>query len=269
MKSKEQNRQMHNTYWNQVLNIIKEVNADIISLEDLCYFITYCEINRKFSLNVNKFNMRSLNAVGISNGYKPKYKSPFKKFRQEKKELVSKEIPANTTQIIDLGSGWGRYSILLSKQFPNATVYSLENSEIGIECCRLISEKYKLDNLICEAFDYHEPESLHKTVLPFSKDQNAFYFSSFSIEQIPYIKKEFFEIVLSGKYESLHGFHIEPIGWQINKKKKNTTPRYNNNLFNVLVELKKENKIDILKTAADIYGRGGNPGSIISWKKII
>ena len=101
---RKKNRQVHNTYWSKVFNIIKEVNEDIVSLEDLCFFITYCEIQNKFSLNVNTFDMNSLSKFVISNGYKPKYKSLFEVFRKEKKELISKKIPADVSQIVANGS---------------------------------------------------------------------------------------------------------------------------------------------------------------------
>lgn len=262
---REKNKIVHNSYWNNVLKIIKDVNPLKVSLENLCFFITYCEIQKNFSLNVNTFDINVLNDFVISNGYKPEYKSKFKQFCKQKKEIISNEIPKNVTKIIDLGSGWGRYSILLSKEFPNSLIYSLENSEVGVECCNLIKKKYGLDNLICERFDYYEPDSLEKIAVV-EKD-TLFYFSSFSIEQIPYINEKLFKIILKTECSSICGFHIEPIGWQVNKKKKNTSERYNNDLFFVLNKFQDKEKIQIIKIDVDIYGKQSNPGTIIKWKK--
>lgn len=265
--NREENRNFHESYWGKILEIIKKVDSKKVPLEDLWSFITYSEITNNFSLDVNKFNVRSLDNFVIINGFKPVYKSIFKQFIKDKQGLLIKEIPEETTQVIDLGSGWGRNSVILANKFPKITFFSLENSEAGVECSRIIKDKYNLKNLICERFDYYEPLMLKKIMSSEAKNENAFYFSSYSIEQIPFLKKELFDIVLDLSYNKLKCFHIEPIGWQVEDRLKNTLSRYNNNLFSILKELEHENIIDIIKVEVDVYGKQNNPGTIVTWKK--
>jgi hypothetical protein len=265
--NREENRDFHESYWGKVLEIFKKVDPKKVSLEDLWSFTTYSEITNNFSLDVNNFDVRSLDNFVIINGFKPVYKSIFKQFVKDKQELITKEIPEGTTQEVDLGSGWGRNSIILANKFPEITFFSLENSEAGVECCKIIKNKYNLKNLICERFDYHEPQMLNKITVPKAHNEKVFYFSSYSIEQIPLLKKELFDIILNSPYSELKFFHIEPIGWQVENREKNTLSRYNNNLFSILQELKEQNLIEIVKVEVDVYGKQNNPGTIVTWKK--
>jgi len=72
---------------------------------------------------------------------------------------------------------------------------------------------------------------------------------------------------LNSPYSELKFFHIEPIGWQVENREKNTLSRYNNNLFSILQELKEQNLIEIVKVEVDVYGKQNNPGTIVTWKK--
>ena len=266
--NKKQNREAHNLYWGKVLNIFKQVDPTRVTLEQLWGFTCCSEIFNDFSLDVNSFDYENLNYIEIQNGYNPKFFSTYPKYYEEKLHLVTSEIPNNTTQIIDLGSGWGRYSVLLAKLYPDKTVFSLENSDSGVRACMLLKEKYRLSNLICGNFDYHDPIALEQYVTPLSQKQNAFFFSSYSIEQIPYLERRMFDIILKAEYNDVKCFHIEPIGWQINSAPKNTIGRYNNNLYPLLKNLESQNLIKITKTKVDIYGKKENPGTIVTWKKI-
>jgi hypothetical protein len=266
--NRKENREAHNLYWGKVLNIFKQVDPSRITLEQLWGFTCYSEITNNFSLDVNSFDYSSLENVEILNGYNPEFKSMYPKYYKEKLELVTSEIPKDTTQIVDLGSGWGRYSVLLSKMHPEKKIFSLENSDSGVQACKLLREKYNLCNLVCGNFDYHDPIALQQYVIPLSEKQNAFFFSSYSIEQIPTLDRQMFDIVLGAKYNEVKCFHIEPIGWQVRGTPKNTIDRYNNNLYPLLKSLESQSLIKIIKTEVDIYGKRGNPGTIITWKKI-
>lgn len=265
--NRKENRELHNVYWGKVLEIFRQVDPSKITLEQLWAFTCHSEITNNFTLDINTFDFDKLKSLEMSNGYSPVYTSIFPQYYKDKISLVTDQIEDSTTQIIDLGSGWGRYSTILSQLYPNKTVFSLENSDSGVRCCMLLKEKYGLDNLVCGNFDYHDPIALHQYVTPRSDNQNALCFTSYSIEQIPYLKRDVFDIILNANYNEVKFFHIEPIGWQVNGARKNTLDRYNNNLYSLLKELEKQNLIEILKVEVDIYGKRQNPGTVVVWKK--
>lgn len=265
--NRKENKELHNLYWNKVFNIFKNCDPSKISLKTLWAFTSLSEIKNNFSLDLNSFDPNNFDSISIANGYRPSYKSSLRQYCEDKIKLVVDEIPNDVDQIIDLGSGWGRYSVILSQLFPEKKIFSLENSDSGVECCKMLKEKYGLDNLHCHNFDYYQPDALRQHVSPHSKNQNVFCFSSYSIEQIPYLRSETFDIILNAGFNSVKFFHIEPIGWQVMGTRKNTINRYNNNLFPLLKEMERQNIIEITKIEVDAYGKKQNPGTIVVWKK--
>lgn len=265
--NREENKKFHNTYWGKIKDIFEKVDPDVTSLERLWAFVTYVEISNDFSLDINSFDFQNIDNLEIKNGFTPEYKSSLSQYFNEKLDLVISEIPEDTSHIVDLGSGWGRYSVILAKKYPSKKIFSLENSDSGVDACRILREKYNLQNLVCESFDYHDPSALKKHVIPSSYGEKAFYFSSYSIEQIPTLNRELFEIIIDADYDSVSGFHIEPIGWQVKGIKKNTISRYNNNLYPLLKTLQEEGLLVITKIKVDVYGKKTNPGTIVTWKK--
>ena len=263
-------KRVHESYWANVENIIDSVNPDKVSLSDLWDCVTYCELTNSFK--EEGFYEIPKGKKNVKHGYAPEYHSAFAKYKKEKLNLVASKIHPEASCILDFGSGWGRYSVILADTHPNALVYSLEYSDAGVRACSKIKEKYNLKNLVCMSFDYHNPETLEHIVIPELEEHShkrAFCFSSHSIEQIPNIKKSFFDIILRSSIQDIDFLHLEPVGWQVKNTKKTTISRYNNNLFSILRQLESEKKIKITDTLVDFYGKRGNPATLISWKKAL
>lgn len=193
----------------------------------------------------------------------------FLEYKRDKKQVIFDNIPSGCTSIIDMGSGWGRYSFLLAAAFPNKKIFSLEYSDGGKKVCNDLKKRYGLENLYCYNFDYNEPSSLKRNVFPkLSQSEKLFYFSSYSIEQVPYVKESLFDEILSSPHD-VNTLHMEPVGWQIDHARiPNRKHQYNQNLWEILLELESQNKISIKSYSKDCFGKDSNPGTLIQWKKI-
>ena len=196
----------------------------------------------------------------------------------------------NFNIIIETGSGWGNYIfniyMYILKNKNNNIFYSLEYSDIGLECNNLLTQKINND-INVHFFDYYVPDL--KFVLN-KKNDNIFMYSIHSIEQVTILNIQYFYYLLN-KFEKLTYLHIEPVGWQSsftdvsstfknltstymnveniierNKKeyKRCNKAKYNNNLLSILSILEKENKIKINKYIT--YGPS-NKSAVIIWEK--
>ncbi|QDV11931.1 hypothetical protein CA51_18070 [Rosistilla oblonga] len=113
--------------------------------------------------------------------------------------------------IVDLGSGWGRYSTLFAHRMRDVSIYAGEISEAGRATTKLISDHYSL-GIGSFAFNYYEWNGL-LSVLKECKRDRVVLFSNFSIEQATYINLDLYRDVLAlGK--QIQFVHIEPVGWQ-------------------------------------------------------
>ena len=171
--------------------------------------------------------------------------------------------------IIEMGSGWGRYSIALANNVTQ-DIYSLEYTESGRKITEYFSKTFHNGQIKSYPFDYYNADFsmvLEKT--------NVFVFSSYSIEQITHIKKEVFCKLLD-RFNSIKGFHIEPIGWQLPEPHSEAEKRlktkclrvgYNTNLYSILKELENEGKIIMTKIIRN-FKFDRDDGTIIFWEKI-
>ena len=118
--------------------------------------------------------------------------------------------------IIDLGSGWGRYSTLFADRFKGHKVYAGEISEGGRNVTKFINEQYNLG--ICSfQFDYQNWDGLNK-ILKKLADKRILIFSNHSIEQVTYLNKQLFYDILKS-VKDVKFLHIEPVGWQVDQSK--------------------------------------------------
>tara|TARA_R110000824_G_scaffold172454_3_gene350423 strand:+ start:38 stop:835 length:798 start_codon:yes stop_codon:yes gene_type:complete len=258
-------KEIYGSYWNRIENIIQSVDPSKVSLDDLWGAITYSEITDSFlDIGYKKPNYNSPSPHGSS----PDFKSSFKDYCSIKKSLILEEEIEDAELIIDMGSGWGRNAVFLAQKFPDKTIVALEYCEEGSRATNLISDKYELPNIITAPFDYYNPSALESIVFPFAKTvDSAYFFSSFSIEQVPYLGEDFILNILHSPFAQITTLHFEPIGWQIKNISKNTQGYYNNDLFPILRKLQASKMIKIDKIEADIFGDIKNPGSKIVWTR--
>lgn len=169
-------------------------------------------------------------------------------------EAVAPLVDSDTL-IVDLGSGWGRYSIAFCATFPGIEVISGELTASGRRSTALVAEKAKLP-ITSVPFDYYDHANIIAAVAA-SPRSNVVVFSSHSIEQVPYVDRAMFDYFLELKGKRVTFVHIEPVGWQIaglaNDANMSRPPNvaggpyagYNRNLFLIMLTLADEGKVAI------------------------
>tara|TARA_R110000822_G_scaffold23098_14_gene71697 strand:- start:3628 stop:4977 length:1350 start_codon:yes stop_codon:yes gene_type:complete len=170
--------------------------------------------------------------------------------------------------IVDLGSGWGRNSLYISK-FLNReyNFLSCELSDAGRECTDHLAQVYDLP-IKTLPFNYYDNSSLLEY---FSKNtyQRVLFFSNHSIEQIQKLEENFFTSILDLPIEQMKFVHIEPIDWQILNNPKNTDSHYNENLYSTLCDLRDARQIKINIIKPSYFGlKHTNTGSLLEWEKM-
>lgn len=262
----------HNKYWGKLSKIIdlSYKNKHLDSLNEIWDTIVYYELTGK-EIDPNNFvpTREQKNKIPALFGSNRCVHESFEEYKRDKKHVIFDNIPPDCTSIIDMGSGWGRYSFLLAAAFPNKKVFSLEYSKGGKKVCNALKKRYGLKNLYCYNFDYNRPWSLKRSVLSkLSQCEKLFYFSSYSIEQVPYIKISLFNTMLNSPHE-VKCLHMEPVGWQIDSTRIQTRKhQYNQNLWEILLELQSQKKISINNFSKDCFGKRSNPGTLIQWEKL-
>ena len=266
MQNKAQNsakvKDLYEKYWSNILNIVNMIDPANQSLDDVWAFINYCEITNNFS-NFS-YTTPDYDAT-MKCGPPPSFSSSLRDYCIDKKKLIIEPGLEESSIIVDLGSGWGRNSIFLSQMYPDKQIISLEYCTAGSQANQILCEKYDITNILATDFDYHNYDAIMDVVYPrVTNSDSIYYFSSWSIEQIPYLEKGFIQALVDTPCAAVTTLHIEPIGWQIKNIKKNTNLRYNNNLYPLLQEFSDNEIIKIVKTEADVYGSNAK-GSKILW----
>lgn len=172
---------------------------------------------------------------------------------------------------IELGSGWGRNILKLQNHFPNSNYIACELSESGRKITELFSEKYNL-NIQVLPFNYIKWRSIRKYL---TKKGKTIIFTSYSIEQVSKIDKNFFNFLINN-LDNFIVYHIEPVLFQIEKRefpfKEYYNSHYNKNLFSVLENLESEKKIKIIKAQKSSFCFGtnltSNESAVIIWEKL-
>jgi len=188
------------------------------------------------------------------------------------KDTLNKYITKETDAIIDLGSGWGRHSIILSHTKPHYDVVAGELSEEGRKITQIFIDKYNL-KLRSFYFNWYDLSSL-LSLLKDKQYKEVVIFTSNTIEQITNLDKSLFNKLLDLPIK-ISMVHIEPVAWQydnlpnpfLNKNEK----FYNRNLKEILDILVKEQKIKIQNIEKQYWGHNTTTTSInntlIEWVK--
>jgi len=226
----------YNKYWGDLFSFVeKEIEKDILA-EQLWKNIILKETKRNF----------------------------FRK--NELKKLIS-SIKGDV--IIDMGSGWGRYSSALVNNNIDKPIYALEYTEGGRKITKLLSQKYFDNQIKSYPFDYYNPDF---SMVP--EGSNVFVYSTYSIEQITCLSKQVF-LNLIDRFDQVRGFHLEPVGWQfpephsraeIKLKQKCLRVGYNTNFYQVLKELESEDKINIIEITRN-FKSDRDDGTLVIWEK--
>jgi hypothetical protein len=191
-------------------------------------------------------------------------------------EAVLDQCRADTTKIIETGSGWGEHlcNIFLEGGPVDATYYALEMEEEGRKCSLLLAALEKRLHLEAHFFDYRAPDY---SKLP-KDDQHTILLTAHSVEQVAEIDGDVIAAALQlGK--RVTGIHFEPIGWQtypqtdwteISREhhERCTEKQYNRNLWPLLNRLQTSGKIAIRELKTNFIGLDYNPATYILWEKV-
>jgi hypothetical protein len=199
-------------------------------------------------------------------------------FSQIVQRELSRAIDADTVNIIELGSGYSRnlFDIWLNGGPLNANYIGMEYTKGGRDCGTFLAGLEPNLRYQPFEFDYYKP------ALPaFDRNAKTFVFSCYSIEQIPELSLDVFEMLLDipGLYRVVH---IEPVGWQTGPRLlpfptelmlwgrtwiSARRMRYNTNLIRVIKGLVRAGKISLVhKPKVDYLAHRPNlPGTVIGW----
>ena len=187
-------------------------------------------------------------------------------------ELLRPLTFGDSPAIFDLGSGWGRYSILFAEKFPNCKIYAGELTESGRTTLNLIRDHFSL-NINPFPFDYMNSSELIR-LISHSTHSEYIIFSNHSIEQVTYLPGQMIEQILeTGK--RLIFIHVEPVGWQLESTAEtiiNTPPSgyksyYNKNFLYLLDHFQQSGQIVELSVHPDYvaFGNIPNAGALIRY----
>ena len=182
------------------------------------------------------------------------------------------------TAIVDLGSGWGRYSTLLASRFPGARVFSGELSESGRKVTRLLSDRFDL-GIHSFAFNYLDWSGLREVVEQAEADRWVV-FSNHSMEQVTYVDGGMFEFLLDAAPD-VRFLHVEPVGWQVasaGRESRCNAPKaalgphggYNKNLIWIVQDLLQRGRIQQLSVDVDhlAFGNPHNAGTKVEFRSL-
>lgn len=204
-------------------------------------------------------------------------------------ETIRTRLPESTGRIVEMGSGWGAMitSLWLMGAPRDAEYWALEYTEAGRQTSQLLADSEPRFRLQTRAFDYHQPDFSE-----FTQPLETLVFSTYSIEQITFIKDELIDRILA-----IPGFtrcvHVEPVGWQVDPgalvakldrigKKLGLPPlsqamaarrrcwRHgkNRNLLETLRRYERAGKIVIETIDKDLVANDPlNPGTLVVWRK--
>lgn len=126
-------------------------------------------------------------------------------------EAIEKRLPASTERVVEMGSGWGGVisSLWLRGAPRDAEYWALEYTEAGRQLSSLLAKSEPRFRLQTREFDYHNADFSY-----LSEKRETVVYSTYSIEQITFIKDELIDRIMA-----IPGFsrciHIEPVGWQV------------------------------------------------------
>lgn len=190
-------------------------------------------------------------------------------------ETVRKYL-GDSSLLIDLGSGWGRYSSLISAMEPGVSVVAAELSNSGRKSTELVAKHFGL-NIETAAFDFYNWKSLLRK-LQRAPHKYILVFSNHAIEQITYLDKRMFTDLLDlGK--RICFVHIEPVGWQLGADERFSRPPsrklgahggYNKNFVPIVASLVEEGRVRLLDCAPNYFStlKRHNTGTLLAFEAI-
>ena len=168
-------------------------------------------------------------------------------------EALSECVREDTSLVVELGSGWG-FNLL---QFwcrggpRNARYVAAEYTAAGRECSRELADLDAELSFSAVPFDYH---AVRETPIE-RAGGHALVFSCQSIEQIPDLRADVIEYVLS-LGSRVTCLHFEPCGWQVRDSGEDSAARhreyaerndYNRNLWRLLRAMEDRGAIDVTR----------------------
>ena len=230
-KKEKRNKKKNLTEYNDKFNKTQKIFSK--SNYDKKIILTYLK-----NYNRNGYYIKNKKHKKITNSYF---------FKENLKEIINilKKFSNNKTDIFELGSGFGRiiFSLLFHEFNKFRKFYACDFNITGLKIINKISRKYKF-NIKTIKYDF-----LNLKDLKFVK-RNSIIFTYNSIMCIPNLKKSFFKLILKKKPKIVIHFEATYIN-----KPKNTLEKlskkyfnncdYNKIFINQLIELKKENKINL------------------------
>ena len=227
-------------------------------------FLVLSRTGRKYS-RLHRIQQIKKNVVnGIFYPLAPEARDIFDFFEENKVVKISpSEIPSKIlnyylmqlkdqittdTVIVDLGSGWGRYSMMIANHYPKNKVLAAEITSQGRKLTEKMAHKYAL-NIETVEFDYNNWDRLLNKLRTI-KTNNILIFSNHSIEQVTLLNLRMFEQILSLDAK-VKGVHVEPVGWQLidgwgfcyNIEPQGARQYYNRNFLLILEHLHKRKLI--------------------------
>lgn len=190
-------------------------------------------------------------------------------------EAVLDQVRADTTKIIETGSGWGEHlcNIFLEGGPNDATYYALEMEEEGRKCSLLLAALEARLKFEAHFFDYRFPDY---SMLP-RDDGHTILLTAHSVEQVGEIHPN---CILSALElgRRVTGVHFEPVGWQTRPESEWTEitaehharcmdKDYNRNIWALLNRLQDEGHISIRDMRTNFIGLDYNPATYILWEK--
>ena len=236
------NKKSHNRYWGKLYSFL--LKNKFSSIETAWKSVFSYEFQNPSTISF------------INNG--KKVEMPFNDYLEVKNKHIINQFESiiNENQvdaIFDLGSGWSRNSITLSRKFKHIKIFSGEFSEGGRKVANHLINEFGLDNLQTFKFDWNNPHSLFDIVLT-QNLKTIILFSNCSIEQIPKLKKTFFNSLIKLKELNFFAIHNEPVGWQLIGSSKPFKENYNSNFIQIVKKLSEEDKIANLHFEKNTFG---------------
>jgi len=191
-------------------------------------------------------------------------------------EAVLSAVRAQTTKIIETGSGWGEHlcNVFLNGGPYDATYYACELEEEGRKCSLMLAALEPMFRLETCFFDYLAPDY---STIPVD-DGHTILLTAHSVEQVSQIHEDCIRAALE-LGQDVTGIHFEPIGWQtqldgsLSEVSQSHRTRclelhYNENLWPLLQKLQNEGLIKILNCDVNMIGLDYNPATFITWEKV-
>ena len=254
------NRLLHNSYWGSMFNFLLKNKSDSM-------MVTWSDLN-KFEANYPEEYVYTLNKTSYTSNFTEYYDQKYKDIII----FLNSINNLNDKLFIELGSGWGRNLIYLNSIFPKLKFIGGDLSSQGIKTTNLFSKKFDL-NISGIPFNYLNHKKFINKISNFESE--FIIYSSFSIEQVANLNKEFFYDLINLN-NKITAFHIEPISFQIEDREfpfnDHYNKHYNKNFYSILKELENEKLIKILFIKTYSFGHANNitgqESCIISWEKI-